>query len=111
MCSSDLFAAFRSTLSAASIPPMPYRNLLSPIFSFRPTVLVKDFNMKQTGEAAWLRWEDILNEEKIGDKRFRYGIGGMDAADSVDLNAAKCLCMKPESLISDFFFIENILPP
>lgn len=65
-------------------------------FSFRPTVLVKDFNMKQTGEAAWLRWEDILNEEKIGDKRFRYGIGGMDAADSVDLNAAKCLCMKPD---------------
>ena len=65
-------------------------------FSFRPTVLVKDFDMKQTGEAAWLRWEDILNEEKIGDKRFRYGIGGMDAADSVDLNAAKCLCMKPD---------------
>lgn len=65
-------------------------------FSFRPTVLVKDFNMKQTGEAAWLRWEDILNEEKIGNKRFRYGIGGMDAADSVDLNAAKCLCMKPD---------------
>lgn len=65
-------------------------------FSFRATVLVKDFNMKQTGEAAWLRWEDILNKEKIGDKRFRYGIGGMDAADSVDLNAAKCLCMKPD---------------
>ena len=65
-------------------------------FSFRPTVLVKDFNMKQTGEAAWLRWEDILNEEKIGDNIFRYGIGGMDAADSVDLNAAKCLCMKPD---------------
>lgn len=65
-------------------------------FSFRPTVLVKDFNMKQTGEADWLRWEDILNEEKIGDNIFRYGIGGMDAADSVDLNAAKCLCMKPD---------------
>ena len=65
-------------------------------FSFWPTVLVKDFNMKQTGEAAWLRWEDILNEEKIGDNIFRYGIGGMDAADSVDLNAAKCLCMKPD---------------
>lgn len=64
--------------------------------SFKPTVLVKDFNLKQTAEAAWLRWEDLNNEEKIGDKQFRYGIGGFDAADSVDLNAAKILCMRPE---------------
>lgn len=57
--------------------------------AFKPTVLVKDFNMKQNAESAWLRWEEIDNQEFIGDKRFRYGIGGMDAADSVDLNAAK----------------------
>lgn len=63
-------------------------------FSFKPTVLVKDFNLKQTSESAWLRWEEINNEERIGDKKFRYGIGGMDAADSVDLNAAKLLCMR-----------------
>ena len=63
-------------------------------FSFKPTVLVKDFNMKQTAESAWLRWEEINNEELIGDRKFRYGIGGMDAADSVDLNAAKVLCMR-----------------
>lgn len=62
--------------------------------TFKPTVLVKDFNMKQTNEAAWLKWEEINNEERIGDAVFRYGIGGMDAADSVDLNAAKVLCMK-----------------
>ncbi len=63
-------------------------------FSFKATVLVKDFNLKQTSESAWLRWEEINNEERIGDKKFRYGIGGMDAADSVDLNAAKILCMR-----------------
>ena len=63
--------------------------------SFKPTVLVKDFNMPQTNESAWLKWETLNNEEKIPDYKFRYGIGGMDAADSVDLNAAKCLCMKP----------------
>lgn len=63
-------------------------------FSFKATVLVKDFNLKQTSESAWLRWEEINNEERIGDKKFRYGIGGMDAADSVDLNAAKLLCMR-----------------
>lgn len=61
--------------------------------SFKPTVMVKDFNMKQTSEAAWLRYEDFENKEMFNHK-FRYAIGGMDAADSVDLNAAKALCMK-----------------
>ncbi|MDR0925735.1 MAG: terminase large subunit [Hungatella sp.] len=62
--------------------------------SFKPTVLVKDFNIKQTSEAAWLRYEDFENEETFNYK-FRYAIGGMDAADSVDLSAAKAICMKP----------------
>jgi len=61
--------------------------------SFKPTVIVKDFNLKQTSEAAWLRYEDFDNTETFNES-FRYGIGGMDAADSVDLNAAKALCMK-----------------
>ena len=63
--------------------------------TFKPTVLVKDFNMKQTSEAAWLRYEDFENTETFAGP-FRYGIAGMDAADSVDLNAAKVLCMKPD---------------
>ena len=64
--------------------------------SFKPTVLVKDFNMKQTGEYAWLRWEDLNNEEMIPeDGTFRYGIGGFDAADTIDLNAAKLIFMRP----------------
>lgn len=63
--------------------------------SFKPTVLVKDFNMKQTSEAAWLRWEELENTEKF-DYKFRYAIGGMDAADSVDLTAAKAICMRPD---------------
>lgn len=65
--------------------------------TFKPTVMVKDFNMKQTGESAWLRWEDLNNEERIPeDAVFRYGIGGFDAADTTDLNAAKLLFMKPD---------------
>lgn len=65
--------------------------------AFKPTVLVKDFNMKQTSEAAWMRWEEINNENLIPeDAKFRYGIGGMDAADSVDLNAAKVICMRKD---------------
>ena len=62
--------------------------------SFKPTVLVKDFNMKQTSESAWLRYEDFFNEGMF-DYKFRYGIGGMDAADSIDLNASKAVCMRP----------------
>lgn len=62
--------------------------------SFLPTVLVKDFNVKQNAAAAWLRFEEANNEATF-DIAFDYGIGGMDAADSVDLNAATVLCMRP----------------
>lgn len=62
--------------------------------SFKPTVMVKDFNMPQTSESAWLRWEDLNNEE-IFDIAFSYSIGGFDAADTTDLNAAKAICMRP----------------
>lgn len=64
--------------------------------AFKATVLVKDFNLKQTEESAWLRYEVLNNEAKIPEYQFRYGIGGFDAADSVDLNAAKCLCMRKD---------------
>lgn len=64
--------------------------------AFKPTVLVKDFNLKQNSAAAWLTWEDLNNEATISsDVKFKYCVGGMDAADSVDLSAAKALCMRP----------------
>lgn len=62
--------------------------------SFKPTVMVKDFNIPQTAESAWLRYEDLNNEETY-DIDFDYCIGGFDAADTTDLNAAKALCMRP----------------
>lgn len=62
--------------------------------TFLPTVLVKDFNIPQTSESAWMRYEELNNEEEF-DIRFDYAIGGFDAADSVDLNAAKAICMRP----------------
>jgi phage terminase large subunit-like protein len=65
--------------------------------AFRPTVMVKDFNMKENSASAWLTWDEIENETKFNfsDMEFRYCIGGFDAADSVDLNSAKALCMRP----------------
>lgn len=64
--------------------------------SFKPTVLVKDFNIPQTSVSAWLKWEDIVNTETWNTADFDYCIGGMDAADSVDLNSAKAICMRPD---------------
>ena len=64
--------------------------------SFKPTVMVKDFNMKQTAESAWLRYEDLNNEETFDIKKFGYCIGGFDAADSVDLNAAVAIFQRPD---------------
>ena len=64
--------------------------------SFKPTVLVKDFNMKQTAESAWLRYEDLNNEATFDVSKFGYCIGGFDAADSVDLNAAVAVFQRPE---------------
>lgn len=62
--------------------------------SFKPTVMVKDFNIPQTGDAAWLRWEELNNEETF-DIPFDYCIGGFDAADTTDLNSAKAIMMRP----------------
>lgn len=63
--------------------------------SFKPTVLVKDFDMPQTSESGWLTWEELYNEAKW-DFPIDYGVGGFDAADSVDLNSAKALFMRPD---------------
>lgn len=63
--------------------------------SFRPTVLTKDFNLKQTGSSAWLRWEELNNDATFSIP-FDYCIGGFDAADTTDLNAAKAIMMRPD---------------
>lgn len=77
--------------------------------TFLPTVLVKDFNQKENSEAAWLSWSELANDEKLpADLKLRYGIGGMDAADSVDLNAAKLIGMRvgdPKIYVKSMYWI------
>lgn len=64
--------------------------------AFKPTVLVKDFNVKQTSESAWLRFEETVPPDvDLGGYKFDYCIGGFDAADTTDLNAATAICMRP----------------
>lgn len=63
--------------------------------SFAPTVKTKDFNLKETGASSWLRWDE-LNNDATYDIAFDYCVGGFDAADTTDLNAAKALMMRPD---------------
>lgn len=63
--------------------------------SFKPTVMVKDFNLKENPLSRWLTYEEAFNDEKVPKYPFRYFIGGMDVADSVDLNAAKAIFQRP----------------
>lgn len=62
--------------------------------SFLPTVLVKDFNLTENAASAWLTWAECSNPATY-DIHFDYCIGGIDAADSIDLFAATALCMRP----------------
>lgn len=65
--------------------------------SFLGTVLTKDFNVPESRAAAWLSFEEAVNEETFDPAQmgFRYGIAGFDASDSIDLTAAKMMCMRP----------------
>ena len=63
--------------------------------TFRPTVLVKDFNVTENSSSAWLTWDEVDNDATT-DLKFRYCVGGFDAADSVDLNAAKALMIRKD---------------
>ena len=66
--------------------------------SFKPTVLVKDFNLKQTSESSWLTFEETASPatpaELLGAYKFDYCFAGFDAADTTDLNAATVLCVR-----------------
>lgn len=65
--------------------------------SFKPTVLVKDFNMPQTSSVAWLAFEDLINEQVAEDDYLdhSYAIGGCDLSATTDLTCATLLLRKP----------------
>jgi phage terminase large subunit-like protein len=67
--------------------------------NFLPTVLTKDFNIRETTADKWLTFEQANNEEtySLEDLRDSYGIGGVDLSATTDLTAACILIMKPGS--------------
>lgn len=79
--------------------------------SFLPTVLTKDFNIRETVAGAWLTFEEVNNEETydIEDMRDCYGIGGVDLGATTDLTAACVLIMKPGSE-KKYLIVQGFMP-
>ena len=65
---------------------------------FLPTVLTKDFNIRETVAGAWLTFDTVNNEETfdIEELRNSYAIGGVDLSSTTDLTCATLLIMKPD---------------
>jgi len=65
--------------------------------SFKPTVLVKDFNIPQSGSSTWLPFEWIVNEStySMDEISHSYAIGGCDLSSVYDLTCATLLIRKP----------------
>lgn len=65
--------------------------------SYMPTLLTKDFNLPANQASAYLTYEEAVNTDTyvFDPNVFRYCVVGIDAADTIDLNAATALFMKP----------------
>ena len=81
--------------------------------SFKPTVLVKDFNMKQNPISAWLPYESIINEQTYDMEYIShsYAIGGCDLSATTDLTCATLLIRKPNDnnvyVLQQYFIPES----
>ena len=65
--------------------------------SFKPTVLVKDFNIPQSGSTSWLSFEYVINESTftMDEVSHSYAIGGCDLSSVYDLTCATLIVKKP----------------
>lgn len=66
---------------------------------FLPTVLTKDFNIRDTVAGTWLTYDTIDNPETftMDDIYNTYAVGGVDLSSTTDLTCATLLIMKPGS--------------
>lgn len=62
-------------------------------------ILVKDFNIRDTVNTAWLSFDDINNEKTFDIARFKncYAIGGADLSITTDLTCATLLMMEKDT--------------
>lgn len=66
--------------------------------TFKPTVMVKDFNIPQNPVTAWMKFDDAVNETVVDESYLdhSYAIGGCDLSATTDLTCATLLIRKPE---------------
>ena len=64
--------------------------------AFKPTVLVKDFNLTETSSSAWLDFSVAENRAKCPDLSNSYAVGGCDLSATTDLTCATLLIRKPK---------------
>jgi phage terminase large subunit-like protein len=82
---------------------------------FLPTVLTKDFNVRDTVAGTWLTFDAINNEETfdIEELRNTYAIGGVDLSATTDLTCASLIVMKPNDekkyVIQQYFLPSELL--
>lgn len=67
--------------------------------AYKPTVLVKDFNLTENQNAAWLEYEAADNKEVAPDEDIRntYAVGGCDLSSTYDLTCATLLIKPTEA--------------
>ena len=76
--------------------------------NYLPTLLTKDFNIRETGVGSWLTFESINNQDTFdfNDLKNCYGIGGVDLSSVGDLTCASCLIKKDKKLyLAQMYFI------
>lgn len=65
--------------------------------AFLPTVLTKDFNIRETRAGTWLTFEQANNDATYDPEHLRdsYAIGGVDLSATTDLTSAAVIIMRP----------------
>jgi phage terminase large subunit-like protein len=82
---------------------------------FLPTVLTKDFNVRDTVAGTWLTFDAINNEETFGIEELHntYAIGGVDLSATTDLTCASLIIMKPNDekkyVLQQYFLPSELL--
>lgn len=68
--------------------------------TYLPTVLTKDFNVRETGVGSWLNFEDINNTETFDISEFynTYAVAGVDLSSVGDLTCATVLIRKNKKI-------------
>lgn len=83
--------------------------------AYKPTVLVKDFNLNENENAAWLRSDEAINKTIFPDADLRdaYCVGGCDLSSTYDLTCATLLLKKnlegPWIVLQKYFLPESRL--